>query len=133
MAINLDFSGVDRPSFDPIPEDDYVLKVVDHSVKPAKNNPNALVAHCVFEVAGGEFEGKKVFHYQGLTGESLPFAKVMYEAIMGEPLDTGFDLEDEEDILGREFEAHVGQKPDNRDSTKMQNTIKYFILPFEVD
>jgi hypothetical protein len=135
VPLDLDFGGVERPSFDPIPENDYVLRVESVEIKKSKN-PNKGgnhfdVAHCVFAVAEGEFEDRKVFHYQGFDTESLPYAKVMFEAILGEPLD-GIQI-DEEDLEGRTFEAHVGQRADNRDKDKMQNVIKYFILPFEVE
>jgi len=135
MAINLNFSGVDRPTqggFLPIPEADYELVVSDFKVKDAANNPNQKVAHCVFEVTSGEYEGRRVLHFQGLLGDQLPYARVMCEAIMGAPLEDDFELDDE-DMIGRNFEAHVGVRPDNRDPDRKQNRISYFILPFQTE
>ena len=132
MAINLNFSGVERPSFEPVPEGDYDLVVSDFKVKPGKADPSKLIAHCVFEITDGEFEGKKVFHYQGITGYQLSYAKVMFEAFYGEPLEDDFEVE-EDDLIGKTFQARVGIQLDNRDSTKMQNKISFFILPFETD
>jgi len=132
MAIDLNFSGVDRPSFSPVPEDDYDLVVTDFTLKPGKADPSKVIAHCVFEIQGGEYDGRKVWHYQGITGDNLPYAKVMFEAFVGEPLTSDFSL-DEDEIVGITFRAHVGVQPDNRDNTKQQNKISYFILPFDTE
>jgi hypothetical protein len=135
MAIDLNFSGVERPKqggFLPVPEADYDLVVSDFKIKPAQTDPNKQVAHCVFEITSGEYEGRRLLHFQGLTGDQTPYAKVMLEAIYGQELDGEFEL-DEEDVIGRNFEAHVGVRPDNRDPDRKQNRISYFILPFKTE
>ena len=131
MAIDLNFSGVERPSYEPLPEGDYSLVVSDFTLKPGKADPDKIIAHCVFEVIDGEYEGRKIFHFQGMNGTQLPYAKVMLEAMFGEPLTEDISI-DEDEIVGKSFQAHIGVQPDNRDTTKMQNKVSYFILPFQV-
>lgn len=133
MPIDLDFGGVDRPSFDPVPEGDYVLKVESVVEKPSKKDKSKPVLHCVFSVVDGEFDGRKIFHYQGLADDNLPYAKVMLEAILGEPVTGPISeyINEWDDLEDRTFEAFVGQRPDNRDEDRMQNIIKYFRLPFD--
>ena len=133
MPLDLDYSGVERPSFDPVPEDDYDLILEDIVVKDGKSNAADKMAHCTFTVDGGEFDGKKILHFQSLLSEEgKKWSKTMFESLYGYPIDSDFRL-DEDDLIGRKCSAHVTVQADNRDSSRQQNRISYFILPFEVD
>lgn len=133
MPIDLDFTDVPRPSFDPVPEDDYDLLLEDIQIKPGKDGTKPTqMAHCVFTVQGGDYDGRKIWHYQNLTGEGLKYAKVMLESLYGFPLETGFTL-DEDELVGKTCTAHVTVKPREDDPQRMQNRISYFKLPFSVE
>lgn len=131
MNIDLDFTGVEAPSFNPVPEDDYVLVLSDFQLKPSSKENGNIVAHCVYEITEGDFAGRKLFDYRVVTGpnvtaEQKGYIKVWLEALMDTDLDGPISL-DAEDLVGTVVSAHVEQVPDNRDSSKIQNKIKYFI------
>lgn len=133
MPVDLDYGGVDRPSFKPIPEDDYDLVLSDIVIKDGKTNTDDKMAHCTFVVEGGDHDGRKILHFQSLLSEEgQKYSKVMFESLYGYPIEGNFRL-DEDDLVGRKCTAHVTVIPDNRDATKEQNRISYFKLPFDVE
>lgn len=133
MPLDLDFAGVERPSFTPIPEDDYDLICEDCELKPGKTNEKDVMAHMIFTVDGGDYDGRRVLHFQSLlTPEGKKYAKVMLESLYGYEVNDNFTF-DEDDIVGRSCTAHVTVVPDARDATKKQNRISYFKIPFAVN
>ena len=131
MAIDLNLSGVERPSYELLPEGDYTLVLDDISVKAGKSDASKQVAHCVYKVVEpAEFEGRKLLYWQVLNDpNNMGYVKIWIEALMGAPIDNDLSF-DEDELVGRHVNAHVTTQPDNRDSTKMQNTIHYFITDF---
>ena len=137
MAIDLNLGGVKRPEFKPLPEDDYTLVLTDIEIKPSKeansDGEHTPVAHCTFEVVEPEeFANRKIWYYQSLGAKNLEFAKVWLEALYGEPLESEISI-DEEALVGRHVTAHIKQVPNNKDSTKIDNKIAYFVLPFSTE
>lgn len=134
--LNLDFTGVARPSFEPIPEGEYRLVLSALKVAPGKNNPNNIVANGTYEVVSdaegnSEHSGRKIFNSQVIAGESArdEYTKLWLESLLGEELTGEFSL-DPDQLVGLETVAFVGQAPDFRDETKTINVIKYFIPSF---
>lgn len=135
MGISLDLGGIARPKWEPLPEGEYTLLLSDLTVADGKKDKAKLVASCTYEVVEpAEFAGRKILHWQTLNGDedAMKFTKVWLEALVGEPCDGEISL-DEDDLIGKHCAAYIVQKPDNRDSTKMQNNISYFKLPFDVE
>lgn len=134
-GISLDLGGVARPKWEPLPEQLYTLVLSDLVVKAGKSDSTKQIAHCVYEVVEpAEFEGRKVLHWQQLNPDEKDkgYLKVWVEALLGEPVDDSISL-DEDMLVGKHVTAFVVQVPDNRDSTKTQNKISYFELPFDTD
>lgn len=48
-------------SFEPIPKDDYLAKVVESEIKKTKNKDGQF-ARFVWEIAKGEYKGRKIFN-----------------------------------------------------------------------
>jgi len=135
-SINLDFTGVQRPSFQPIPEDNYTMILSSCKIGPGKTNKDNIVANLIYEVVegettGAEFSGKKVFGSQVVAGPGAQdeYTKMWLEALIGSELTGDFSL-DPDSIVGLTCQAHVNVVPDYKDSTKEVNNIKYYILPF---
>ncbi len=138
MDLNLDFTGVERPSYKPLPEGTYELKLVGFKIKPGKSEPDNQVAHLVYEVTDSaehehEYDGKKVFSVQVLDGPGAnsEYIKIWLEALTNQEMDGSFSLDpDGSQLLDLECTAFVGIVPDFRDNDKEQNAIKYYIPKF---
>jgi hypothetical protein len=132
-SVDLNFTGVKAPSFDPIPEGTYKLKLVGIKIKNGTDASSYDVgANCTYDVTeqedgGSDFVGKKVFNWQTLAGgDSDPgYVKLWLEALTGQEIDGDFTF-DSDQLIGLEVYAAVGIKDDNRDATKQVNFIKYF-------
>lgn len=132
MAIDLNLSGVERPKYELLPEGEYTLVLTDLKVKPGKNDASKVIAHCTYEVVEpDEYSGRKLLYWQTLNDrDNAGYTKIWIEALMGEPVSDDISV-DEDELVGRHVTAFVKHQPDNRDNTKMQATISYFILPFD--
>jgi hypothetical protein len=62
MNLNFDASGHKPQSFDILPSGWQVMRLIEGEEKPSKNNPQNTYYAAVFEVVGGEFNGRKLFH-----------------------------------------------------------------------
>lgn len=134
--LNLDFTGIKRPSFEPIPEGEYVLLLSALKVAAGKNNPNNIVANGTYEVISDtdgntEYSGRKIFNSQVVAGESArdDYTKLWLESLLDQELTGDFSL-DPDQLVGLQTTAFVGVAPDFRDETKTVNVIKYFIPSF---
>lgn len=130
--IDLNFTGVKTPTFEPVPEGTYKLKLEGCKVQDGKTNPNDKGANCTYSIVeqedgGTDFVGKKIFNYQTLIGENNDpgYVKLWLEALTGGDIDGQFTF-DVDQLLGLEVVAGIGVKPDYRDDTKEVNYIKYF-------
>lgn len=127
-AVNLNFTGVQLPKFEAAPEGEYNVTLVGCLIKPGKSNPENLVAHLTYEIADGEFAGKKIWNYQTVTGPEIDpaYVKLWLEALTGSELDGEFTL-DPEELIGLTCVAFVGLEADYKDDTKERNVIKYYV------
>lgn len=62
MNLNFDASGHKPQSFDTLPSAWYALRLIEGEEKPSKSTPGNTYYAAVFEVIGGEFNGRKLFH-----------------------------------------------------------------------
>lgn len=62
MNLNFDASGHKPQSFDILPSGWYQMRLVEGEEKPSKSNPQNTYYAAQFEVIGGEFNGRKLFH-----------------------------------------------------------------------
>ena len=129
--IDLNFTGVEAPKFEPIPDGEYRMKLVGLEIKPTKDKAN-IGANCTYEVTeqsdgGSEYLGKKVFNWQTIQGPSvnMGFVKLWLEALTGEELTSDFTL-DPDQLVGLEVTGFVGTKEYNGNDS---NYIKYWINP----
>lgn len=141
MDLNLDFTGVKRPSFEPIPEGEYVVTLSDLKIAPSKGNATSgkdnIVANGTYEVVSdtegnSEYSGRKLFNAQVIAGtDARPeYVKLWLESLIGEPLTGEFSL-DPDQLVGMECTVFVGVQPHYQDDNKMVNVIKYFIPGFD--
>lgn len=119
MSIKLDFSNVTGGSFEPIPAGDYVMEIeeVEDQVSKAGNE----MLNITFNVAEGEYEGRKIFEFYVLTEKALWKLKDLLVAL-GIDADGTVSL-DSQDLVGEMFIANVdiqeqeGYDPQNRIKT----------------
>lgn len=62
MNLSFDASGHKPQSFDTLPSGWYAMRLVEGEEKPSKSTPGNTYYAAVFEVIGGEFNGRKLFH-----------------------------------------------------------------------
>lgn len=67
--INLDFSNVTGGNYEPMPAGDYVLEIEDIEERVSKAGNEML--NITFNVAEGEYEGRKIFEFYVLTEKAL--------------------------------------------------------------
>ena len=133
LDLSFDFTGVERPKYEPVPEDVYRVMCSALNVVPSKSNPDNVVANGTYEIVNHpEYAGKKVFANQVIAGPSAntAYIKVWLESFIGEPLTGEFSF-DPEQFVGLEADCFIGLKPDYKDNTKTVNEIKYWIPPFD--
>ena len=117
--INLDFSNVTGGNFEPIPAGDYVLEIenIEEQVSKAGNN----MLNITFNVAEGEYAGRKIFEFYVLTEKALWKMKDLLIAL---GIDTEGqvdididDLEGEMFIGNVEIQEQKGYEPSNKINT----------------
>lgn len=131
-AIDLNFTGVTRPKFEVVPEGEYTLMLSGCKVAPGKTDKSKMVASLVYEIVNHEeYAGKKILSWQVVSGpdNDMSYVKLWLESLIGSELSDDFTL-DPDELVGMECQAFVGIVPDNRDSDKEQNTVKYYIPSF---
>lgn len=145
--IDLDFTGVEalaKPDFSPIPEDVYTLVLEGIEIKESKAGNGNLVAHCVYTVSGGDYDGRRLLSWQvvgnkltSLTDEQKGYVKYWLACLMGQELDGAVSL-DEDQLVGASVSAKViiedrndGKKDPETGDVMQQNRIHYFINPLE--
>ena len=117
--INLDFSNVTGGNFEPIPAGDYVLEIenIEEQVSKAGNN----MLNITFNVAEGEYAGRKIFEFYVLTEKALWKMKDLLIAL---GIDTEGQVDiDIDDLEGEMFIGNVeiqeqrGYEPSNKINT----------------
>lgn len=126
MAINLDFSNVEDKNFDPVPADTYLVKVnnAEETVSQAGNE----MINVTFEIAEGEYAGRKIFDNFVLMEKTLWKLKQFLVAI-GIDVSEAVDL-DVEDLIGTACEARVKIRQDK--GYDPRNTITKFTATDEI-
>lgn len=87
--INLDFSNVTGGNYEPMPAGDYVLEIEDIEERVSKAGNEML--NITFNVAEGEYEGRKIFEFYVLTENALWKLKNLLVAL-------GIDTEGQVDV-----------------------------------
>lgn len=131
-AIDLSFTGITRPKFEVVPEQEYTLLLSGCVIKPGKNDKTKMIAHNVYQIdEGGENDGKKILDWQTVQGPDvdMSYVKLWLESLIGSELTDDFTL-DPDDLVGMHCTAFVGIQADNRGADKEQNYIKYYVPGF---
>ena len=133
-SLDLNFTGVERPSYTPVPEGEYVVVMSGCELKPTKANDGMLANMTLEILEPADYAGRKLFASQLVAGEKANpgYTKVWLESFIGQPLESDFTL-DTDELVGLTAACFVGTKPDYKDSSKTVNEVKYWILPFEVE
>ena len=107
--LNLDFSGVERKSFEKPEEGEHVFIVSDAEVKPSKaGDSNNLVIKA--EVVGGDSDGRSLLQFFSLKQDALWNVRLFIEAIMGEEVEQ-LSI-DTDQLMGQTFVGTVKYSPD---------------------
>ncbi len=117
--LSLDLTGVETPNFEPVPDGDYTLTIVDMKKKKADKNGNPGVSF-TFQIDDTD---KKVFSYFQLAGDNVKWMKLFLETLYGVELDGALSLSSSE-IIGKQIGGRIVTKPRDDDADKMQNTVK---------
>lgn len=96
--INLDFSNVTGGNFEPIPAGDYVLEIENIEERVSKAGNDML--NITFNVAEGEYEGRKIFEFYVLSEKALWKLKDLLIAL-------GIDAEGQVDISIDDLEGEM--------------------------
>lgn len=109
--LNLDFSGVDRKTFEKPEEGEHVFIVSDAEVKPSKaGDSNNLVVKV--EVVGGTSDGRSLLQFFSLKQDALWNVRLFIEAIMGEEVEQ-FNINADQ-LMGETFVGTVKHSPDGQ-------------------
>jgi hypothetical protein len=105
MPLKLDFSEV--PDYKPIPQGDYLVEVVDVDGPKTSNAGNQML-QLTFEVAEGEFAGRKIYNYfLLLEGDALWRTKKDLSILLGIDEDEESATFEIEDLMGAQALAFV--------------------------
>ena len=119
--INLNLNDVEAQTvFDPIPEGDYRVKLVDTGVFTSKAGNTCVKA--VFEVMGEKFAGRKIFENFTMTSQ-VGKSRFKSMLVAGGHKNPDF-IEDTEEAHGMELVASIGIERDEQWGDK--NRVKSF-------
>lgn len=105
----IDLNDVEDSSFEAIPRDMYVCEVDSLEFGYSQNSGNPMWTW-VLAVAGGEYEGRKLFFHTVFAGNGMPRTKKTLSRVAPELLQGPFDPEkvaDEGSMIGRKVKARV--------------------------
>jgi len=109
--LNLDFSNVERKTFEKPEEGEHVFVVSDAEVKPAKDKEsNNLVIKA--DVVGGSSDGRSLLQFFSLKQEALWNVRLFLEALAGEELET-ISI-DTDRLVGQTFVGTVRHSEDGQ-------------------
>lgn len=81
MQLNYDATGHVPQSFEPLPTGWYTVKMVEGLEKPTSKNNGDTYYAAIFEVIGGKFNGRKIFHNFNFKNQNPEAVRIAYDQL----------------------------------------------------